>query len=138
MADSSLIQVVVPALIGLGGTVVGSAIVFTSQWLLERKKQEADKKKKKAEKLEELVTILFEYEDWIHTTDINRLDPGAKLQAIQKVYFPEFANLTIQLQARIIEYHVIQDKKEERNDKAIEALNAYLTEIENYAKREFQ
>jgi hypothetical protein len=40
-ADSSL----TPALIGLGDTITGSAIVLTGQFPLERKKQEAGEKK---------------------------------------------------------------------------------------------
>jgi hypothetical protein len=43
MADSSLM----PALIGLGGTVIGFAGGFISQWLLEGRKQRAENKKRR-------------------------------------------------------------------------------------------
>jgi hypothetical protein len=147
MADSSLM----PAVIGLGGTIVGSAIVLTSQWLLERRKQETEKKNKKAEKLEELVAALHDHFYWLKSGEeikYNDPHPWAKIEAIQYVYFPEFSDLSKALWDAETSY--IRSKKEripgEEFDEIVKrnwlkysvCFNSYVENIENYAKREFQ
>jgi hypothetical protein len=60
MNDSSLIPiVVVGGAIGIAGTLIGS---FVGPLILEARKQTAEKKKKKAEKLEELISALSEHQ----------------------------------------------------------------------------
>jgi hypothetical protein len=156
MADSSLM----PALIGLGGTILGSAIVLTSQWLLEGRKQETEKRKKKAEKLEELVSAIHEHKYWaLSVLDtlpllpseevIAKLPPSpiGKVEAIANVYFPEFRKLVFTLNFTSYEYQ--QSKidflieKSEDDRQILRAtyyghFNVLLDEIRDYAKREFQ
>jgi hypothetical protein len=162
-----------PAFIGLGGTIVGSAIVLTSQFLLERKRQEFEKqkqeyerqkeiKKKKAEKLEELVATLYEHKEWLQIREGISLwrseeklpvTPFSKLEAIANVYFPE---LETQLKALVeatsnYETWVFKASKLAKTTGNVvtkEMLDAYapyssafislLNETKDYAKREFQ
>jgi hypothetical protein len=158
MADSSLIQVIVPALIGLGGTIIGSAIVLSSQWLLERKKQEAEKKRKKAEKLEELASALYAYEYWINDLVAklakNRNDigkaydnmkpcPFSKLQAISNVYFQEFRDEVQKIDDASEDYTAsiaIPDnfKNKDTHNPYQNSVERLISAIEDYAKREFQ
>jgi dihydrodipicolinate synthase/N-acetylneuraminate lyase len=60
-----------PAVLGLIGTLSGTAIGFAgslvTQLLLEGRRQAADRKKRKAEKFEELVSAVFEHNNWIFT-----------------------------------------------------------------------
>src|ERR1700730_3149673 len=63
MADGSL----TPAVFGLVGTAVGSLTVMLSQWRLELLKQNAENKKRRSEKLQELVAALHELHFWIET-----------------------------------------------------------------------
>jgi hypothetical protein len=116
MADSSLM----PALIGLGGTVIGFAGGFVAQWFLEGKRQayetqkqmkqqeyekEKETRRKKAEKLEELASTLYDHQHWlIQLTNkvlegermlaslVAKLPPApfSKLEAISIVYFSGF------------------------------------------------
>jgi len=65
MADASapdLVAVLAPVVVG---GIIGLAGGWLGPWLLERRKEKADKKKRRAEKFEELVTALFEYEHWL-------------------------------------------------------------------------
>jgi len=57
MADSSLIGVIIGGLIGVSGGLIGPLV-------LEWRKQESEKKRRKAEKLEELVSVIYEYYHW--------------------------------------------------------------------------
>jgi hypothetical protein len=110
MVDSSLM----PALIGLGGTVIGFTGGFVAQWFLEGKKQayetqkqikqqeyekEKETRRKREEKLEELVVTIYDHREWMHTIQQIVLSnkpeplansPFAKIEAIKQVYFPQF------------------------------------------------
>ena len=55
MAD--LLPVIVGGLIGLAGGFIGP-------WLLQKNKDETERKKQRRDKFEELVTALFDYEHW--------------------------------------------------------------------------
>ena len=55
---STLVPVVVGGAIGLMGGWLGP-------WFLERKKEGAEKKKRRAAKFEELVTALYEHKHWL-------------------------------------------------------------------------
>jgi hypothetical protein len=82
----------VGGLIGVGGSLVGP-------WLIQDRKEAAEKKQRRAEKFEELVTALFELHHWMtkmrnvrvfgEERDLE-MSPIAKVQAISAVYFPEF------------------------------------------------
>ena len=87
-----LAPVIVGGLIGVGGSLVGP-------WLIQDRKEAAEKKQRRAEKFEELVTALFELHHWMAKMGNVRvfgeerdleMSPIAKVQAISAVYFPEF------------------------------------------------
>jgi hypothetical protein len=89
---TTLIPVVVGGLIGLAGGLLGPLV-------LEGRKQAAEKKKKRAEKFEELVAAVTEHGLWIgHTRYFiisgqgsePPLSPITKIEAIVSTYFPEF------------------------------------------------
>ena len=152
MADSSLM----PALIGLGGTIIGSAIVLTSQFLLESKKQAAEKKKMKAEKLQELVSALYEHKHWtLSTLDTLPVSPSkevvatlppspiGRVAAIANIHFSEFDKMIRELDWTSLEY------KESKTSSAVYDrttivptyyyhFNVLLDELKDYAKRTFQ
>jgi hypothetical protein len=115
MADSSLVSSIMPALIGLGGTAIGAVLGFSgsliTQLFLEKRKQEFEKhkqeyerqkeiKRKKAEKLEELVTLLYDHDYELRPKEIDLLMKNknqmifnhgvySKADAIVHLYFPE-------------------------------------------------
>jgi hypothetical protein len=145
MADSSLM----PAIIGLAGTTSGAILGFggglITQLLLERKKQEAENKKKKAEKLEELVTAVndFRYKVENAFDDDGYIGLFSKIEAIQRVYFQEFSQLTYKIEDEYLKMDKITttkgaDAAEKRFIKLMYTLDDYLDEISKYAKREFQ
>lgn len=126
------------------------AISLITQLALERKKQAAEKKKK-AEKLEELVSALYEHNVWVlrhavsnqtNSNDKYEQIPFTKLSAIQKVYFPEFeahfSNLDVAT-ARWI-WPKIAGLTVEPSDEAAnlynKCFNEVVHEIQAYAKRE--
>lgn len=100
MADAntgvSLWQVLAPVIVG---GFIGLAGGLVGPWLLQNRKEAAEKKQRRAEKFEELVTALFEQHHWINKMRNVRvfgeqrdleMSPIAKVQAISAVYFPEF------------------------------------------------
>jgi hypothetical protein len=87
-----LLPVIVGGVIGVFGGIVGPPFVHYLQ-------QRAEKKKKRAEKYEELVLALYEHRHWLETVTAIRtlgregtetVSPLPKAQAIASVYFPEF------------------------------------------------
>jgi hypothetical protein len=53
--------------LGLIGVVVGAAILTVRDYFLAAKKEAADKKRKRAEKFEEFVTALYDYDRWMES-----------------------------------------------------------------------
>jgi len=101
MADSSLSGVILGGVIGIVGGLIGPLV-------LEWRKQVAEKKKRKGEKLEELASAFSDYQHWLreitvsaqHSPDtweaiITKSPPlsYSKMEAISIVYFPELRNL---------------------------------------------
>jgi hypothetical protein len=97
MADTSLWPVVVGGLLGVGGTLVG--VIGTT--FREAAQQRHEKAKRRADKFEELVAAVYEFDHWL---DIMRhrdafgageapetVSPFAKVQSISAVYFPQFS-----------------------------------------------
>ena len=111
MADASWL--------GLVGTVIGGAIGLAGgwlgPWLLEGRKEEANKKKRRAEKFEELVAGIYEFDHWLDNARTGSLggdtrppevSPFAKIQAISAVYFPSFDQLIRELDGAAATYRV--------------------------------
>ena len=87
------------AIFALLGTIVGGLIAMVGNWALETRKQEAEKRKKREEKLVDLVAALYEHKHWLGLvqqyrvlgdTDNAGMSPFARAEAIATVYFPEF------------------------------------------------
>ena len=107
------------ALLGLAGTVVGGAIAVVSgwlgPWLIEGRKERAEQKKRRADKFEDLVGAVYEFDHWL---DIKRgialggtdseptVSPFAKIQAIAAAYFPQFDPLIQELERKSAPYVV--------------------------------
>jgi hypothetical protein len=79
--------------------IVGGVIGSLSPWFIERKKEKNEKKKKRAEKFEELVAAVYEFDYWADRSariyvflgggDVG-LSPASKVEAIAAVHFPQF------------------------------------------------
>ena len=101
-----LAPVIVGGLIGLAGGFFGP------RWL-QKQKEAADKKKKRAEKFEELVGAVVEHTQWIGALrfyaisgegSLPTLSPITKIEAIATTYFPEFEGFVRQLNSASSEY----------------------------------
>jgi hypothetical protein len=87
------------AIVGLIGVVVGAAISTGATYLLAVRKEADERKRKRAEKFEELVSAVYEYDHWTDTVRVIRVvgsegeitvSPFAKIHAISDTYFPDF------------------------------------------------
>jgi hypothetical protein len=95
----TLVPVLVGGLLTLAGGFIGPLI-------LQKQKDHAENRKRRADKFEELVAAVYEFDHWI---DGNRLrlvfgenlpkavSPFAKVQSISAVYFPQFDTAIKQL-----------------------------------------
>jgi hypothetical protein len=95
----SLLPVLVGGLIGILGSFVGP-------FFLQRAKDATEKKRKRAEKFEDLVAAVVEHSHWIDTVRNFKVfgtgseptpSPIVKIRAISATYFPEFEMLILQL-----------------------------------------
>jgi hypothetical protein len=89
-SSSSLVPVIVGAVLALSGTIV-------SNWLLQRRQAREEHKRKRAEKFQELVTAVYEHKHWLSQWDRETVygedvevdvSPISKIDAITRVYFP--------------------------------------------------
>jgi hypothetical protein len=89
---STLVPVAIGGVIALAGT-------WLAPWVSERHKERTQRKKRRAEKFEELVAAIFEVDHWLENlrqTDAfgkeftSAASPFWKVHAISAVYFPEF------------------------------------------------
>jgi hypothetical protein len=81
------------------GGAIGAVSGWLGPWLLEGRKEAAEKKRKRAEKFEELVATAYEHQHWLNrASDILvfgnsgeiGLSPLTKIEAISATYFPQF------------------------------------------------
>jgi hypothetical protein len=95
MADGSLAPVIVGGLLAMGGGAVTGGITLIVNAIQSSK----DKEKRRAEKFEELVTAVYEFEAWLNDRENMMawgekveigVSPLAKLESISAVYFPTF------------------------------------------------
>jgi hypothetical protein len=95
MADTSLWPVVVGGLLGVGGTLVG--VIGTT--IRDVAQQRHEKAKRRADKFEELVAAVYEFDLWVEGFRQREVlgrdvaltaSPLAKMQSISAVYFPQF------------------------------------------------
>jgi hypothetical protein len=115
MPDTSLWPVVVGGLLTglftLGG--IGAGLMATAKRDAAQERREA--KKRRADKFEELIAALYEFEHWLadirdrEATDDNpfgpeTLSPFYKVEAISSVYFPQFIPLIDELDQAATDY----------------------------------
>lgn len=87
------------AILALLSVCLGSLLTYLSSGAQYRRQQVAEKSKRRAEKFEELIAILFEHKQWLDTfRRINLLgherelapSPLPRAEAIVTAYFPSF------------------------------------------------
>ena len=155
---STLLPVIVGGLIAISGG-------FFGPWFIESRKENSEKKKRRAEKFEQLVAALFEYEHWLDVIRDMQLvanqdnivptmppSPFAKLHALSAIYFPEVEEQIIALQRAGKDFEVwIFEARQKRvsgdknyYDGYVDAYKPYakaskeaLGALRSYAKREF-
>lgn len=95
---TSLWPVIVGGVIALGGVVITSGITVALKFVESRN----ERKKRRAEKFEELVELIYRHDHWqdqkrnIYVSGGEgtvELSPIAKIEAITAVYFPQFSEL---------------------------------------------
>jgi hypothetical protein len=152
-----LISVVVGGIIGIAGGLIGPL-------MLERRKEASEKKKKRAEKFEELVAAVVEHYQWIGALrffaisgqgSLPTLSPITKIEAIASTYFPEFEGVVRQFETVSNNYEIwilSTGQKRVRNEPGYENLTGhddvvtkytdkraeFLMELKRFARREFQ
>jgi hypothetical protein len=126
----------------LESVIVGGAIAIAgglaTQLLLEYLKQRAEKKKRKAEKLEELLTLLSEHVDTYlregvayGDTEKEIVQLNAKIHTILLIYFRQYAASFSDIARMRVSN---QEEWEDYGKKA----NVFTKELHKYAEREFQ
>lgn len=154
---NTLVPVIVGGVIGLAGGLVGPPFLHHLQ-------QKAEKKRKRAEKFEELVAAVVEHYHWFAVMRFffisgqgsqPTLSPITKIEAIASLYFPEFKDLVRQLDSASNNYEIwILDtgQKRIRNEPGYEKLighddvltkytdarKAFLAELRKLGRQEFQ
>jgi hypothetical protein len=151
---TDLLSVMVGGAIGIIAGVVGP-------YFIQRVKEKADKKQKRAEKFEELVGAVYEYDHWIDMIRGIRvagldgeitMSPFAKIRAISDTYFPEFEKAVEELRAAGHTYgmwmlEVVQNRPQKDALLArhktivgpyVDKRDALLAELRSFAEREFQ
>ena len=102
-SDASLWPVALGGLLGMGGTMVG----VIGATIRDGAQQRNEKAKRRADKFEELVAAVYEFDHWLDTLrlrnafgqDVPRtISPFAKVQSISAVYFSQFDELVSELE----------------------------------------
>ena len=159
--DTSLWPVIVGGLLGIGGIVAGAVVTA----IRDAVRQHHEKAKRRADKFEEMVTAVYEFDEWVQahrSATVDRvqlpqtLSPIIKVSAISAVYFPQFDKMASEMEVASVmylnsilsknfnqEYAYLNDK--EQGKIAAEYwmdLGARRTELTNalkkFAREEFQ
>jgi hypothetical protein len=154
-------NVLLPVLIGGAIGIVGS---FVGPFFLQRLKDAANRKRKRAEKFEELVAAVVEHYHWMASMRFffvsgrgnqPSLSPTTKIEAIVSTYFPQFEMLVRQLDSASNKYEIwilSTGQKRIANEPGYEKLIGhddvltnytdkrmdFLVELKRFARREFQ
>jgi hypothetical protein len=145
------------ALGGIGVGLVGTARRDAAQ-------DRRDVRKRRADKFEELVAAVYEYDHWLnrlrerdtfgHDNGPQAVSPFAKVQSISSVYFPQFRELISELEKASDQYHIWIHKAEQKrvsNNIAqvsdgfneayapyVQKRKALLDALQKFAREEFQ
>lgn len=163
-ASTPVMNVLLPIVGGLIGGLVSGLV---GPYVILGVKDATEKKRKRAEKCEELVAAVVEHGHWIgamrffvvsgqdYSRGIGQPSPTTKIWAIASTYFPEFELLVLQLEKASSAYEGwIYDtaQKRVRNEPGYEELTghddvltkykdqqqAFLIELKSFARPEFQ
>lgn len=153
---STLVPVMVGGAIGLVGGWLGP-------WLIERRKEAAEKKETRGRKFEEFVAAVYEFDHWLGTKEAilafgseekSGPSPFAKIVAISAVHFPEFEKeiTGLEVVAQVYQHWMAQagtkrtaGKIVEVNVGLLEVYNPYITrrdelmtKLKTYANEKFK
>ena len=162
MADAStasLLPVIVGGVLTIAGGIVGSGATLLISW----RQTSLDRQKRRAEKFEQLVTSVYEFDHWLDTKQDRlvhgnetklEVSPFSKIEGLSAVYFPSFLPKIAYLKTTAIvfenwmagagmrrirgELQHVNDNLREAYDPYIEARAALLSALTEYAKNEFQ
>jgi hypothetical protein len=107
------------AVVTLISVVVGGALTMAGGWLVEWRKQAAEKKRQRVQKFEELVDTVYGFERWLEAqrnalvfgADVNPgPSPFAKMLAISAAYFPQFTDRVFEMETASFGYTVWMSK----------------------------
>jgi hypothetical protein len=164
MADASASNLIATLATVVVGGVIGLAGGWLGPWLLERRKEKAERKKIRAQKFEELVGAVVEHYHWITAKQFlviagqgsePNLSPMIKIEAITSTYFPEFTMLVRKLDSTSNGYErwiFDMGQRRIRNEPGYENLPGmdevltkytdtradFIMELKLFARREFQ
>jgi hypothetical protein len=132
------------AILGLIGTLSGTAIGFAggliTQVVLERNKNKEDRRKKRVEKFEELISAIYDYQilvdeltgrvKWGSNDTIPKI-PLGKALAIARTYFPQFESAMNELAESSFRFLAALSRRVElmRKQSIREELDAALTNL---------
>ena len=95
-------------LLALGPAAIAAGVAIVSPMFLESRRQEADRKRRRGEKLEELVSAVYQAGEWLERARNmnvfgNELDdptsPLGRIDTLTNVHFPQFNRLARVLDA---------------------------------------
>lgn len=156
-----LMDVWIAGIFGLVGVLLGTISTLASQWLIEVRKEENDRKKERAAKLEELVAAIYEHKHWLGVMRQVRvfgveapetISPFTRVEAIATVHFPNFLPMLGELETASDAYELWMLKAGSKrletgkphtdgfNDvygPTLLKLREVLKELRDYAKKEF-
>jgi hypothetical protein len=123
---STLVPVVIGGVIALAGT-------WLVPWISERHKETTQRKKRRADKFEELVAAIFEVDHWLDNLRqsdafgrelASAVSPFWKLHAISAVYFPEFEGEIVELDLATSQYRLwITEAGQRRLARQVDKIN---------------
>ena len=106
--NNTLIAVIVGGLLTLAGGWLGP-------WLLQKQRDAAEWKKRRAEKYEELIAVMYEHQQWLRKAEDRvvfrgdeheGISPMGRAEAICAVYFPEFTDQLNELERKSARYRL--------------------------------
>jgi hypothetical protein len=115
MADTSLWPVVLTGVFTLVGSLGGIGVGLVGAARRDAAQDRRDAKKRRAEKFEELVAAVYEFDHWltgirdreavgVHVDGPQTVSPFSKVEAISSVYFPQFIPLIDELDDASVQY----------------------------------
>jgi hypothetical protein len=135
VSNVSLLPVVVGGLLAMGGGVIG----FIGSVILGVMQSQREKQKRRADKFEEFVSALYEYEQWMDTQKNVRcygenlplgISPLAKAEAIAAIYFPSCSEKIKELERASLAYSAWMARSAmKRLDGRISELNTGFDEV---------